>query len=523
MIDEAFDTEFEARLRATLDEMIPKLVAPEVAVGDLRAEGTADELVMRRSTPPARGSRRLAVAVLAVAATVLGLIAIARRDTGGVVPGNDAPSTDAAPPAWYDLIRPSVPDRFPYLALTFATNVQLWFVAINPTEGKALEIQFAVGGYSADPTTTVDATGEWVESAQGWSVRTPEGLFVNVSCDIGIGGRDYVGTQNYCDFTDGITPFTKDEIRAVANSLATSLTVSIFDQNLGQPSGDTIDTAKARALISTAVPGQGIAASDLGDGADHIYVAGASVGNGSPSDTVPPLDVNSPPAGTSVRILHGVYPPPPVSGEPVIDLYDDAAVVSMFGSGGVLVRISTTDSSPESVTRLGQLARDLIALDPKAAETESSPTINTSLATTTTSEQPTTLTTPAGNTTTTLGSCGQSESPPLVVVVNASHVNDTATWWTNLLAANAPGVRFADPMKAITPASVSRVLALDGFECNASLVAHFTTGTAVEPATVGTLQALSAQPLPIGTSIVVIIGDDNLSQATTGVTTTSIS
>ena len=368
MIDEAFDTEFEARLRATLDEMIPKLVASEVAVGDHRYESTADELVMRRSTPPARGSRRLAVAALAIAATVLGLIAIARRDTGDQVPGDDSSATSAGPPAWYDLIRPSVPDRFPNLALTFATNVQLWFVAINPIDGKALEIQFAVGGYSADPTTTVDATGEWVESAQGWSVRTPGGLFVNVSCDIGIGGRDYVGTQNYCDFTDGITPFTKDEIRAVANSLATSLTVSIFDQNLGRPTGDTIDTGRANALILAAVPGQGISATDMGKGADHIYNVGVGFGDRSPSDTLPPLDAIPPRADTSVRILHGVYPPPPVSGEPAGALYDDAAVVSMFGSGGVLVRISTTDSSPKSVTRLGQLARNLISLDPAAAE-----------------------------------------------------------------------------------------------------------------------------------------------------------
>ena len=522
MIDEAFETEFEDRLRATLDEMIPKLVASEFAVGDQRAESTADELVMRRATPPARGSRRIAVAVLAVAATVLGLIAIARRDTGDVAPGDDSPATNGGPPPWYELIAPSLPENFQQIAFTFANDAQLWFVAINPIDGKTLEIQLS-SGYAAEPTTTVDATGAWVETAQGWSVGTPAGLFVSVSCDIGVGGRSYVGTQNYCDFTNGILPFTKDEIRAVARSLATSLDVSIFDQKLGKPSGDTIDTAKATALISAAAPGQGISATDMGKGADHIYNVGVGFGDRSPSDTLPPLDAIPPRADTSVRILHGVYPPPPVSGEPVIYLYknDDAAVVSMFGSRGVLVRISTTDSSPESVTRLGQLARDLIGLDPTAAKAGPSPTINTSLASTTTSERPTTLSTPAGNTTTTLGSCGQSASPPLVVVVNASHVNKTGTWWTNLLAANVPGVSFADPVNAVAQAPVSRVLALDGFECTASLVAHFTTGAAVEPATVETLQALVLGALPIGTSIVVVIGNDNLSNATTPATTTS--
>ena len=520
MIDEAFDTEFEERLRATLDEMIPKLVASEIAVGGHRDESTADELVMRRSTPPARGSRRLVVAVLAVAATVLGLIAIARRDTGDVVPGDGSPAAHSGPPAWYDLIAPSLPERFSNVAFTFANDAQLWFVAINPIDGKTLEIQLSLG-YSTEPPTTVDAAGAWVETAQGWSVGTPAGLFVEVSCNIGVGGRSYVGTQNYCDFTNGITPFTKDEIRAVANSLATSLTVSIFDQDLGQPSGDTIDTAEATALISAAAPGQGISATDMGKGADHVYNVSVGFGDRSPSDTLPPLDAIPPRADTSVRILHGVLPAAAVTSEPAAALYDDAAVVSMIGSGGVYVRISTTDSTPASVTRLFQLARDLIALDPAAAKAGPSPTINTALATTTTLEQPTILSTPAGNTTTTLGSCGQSGSPPLVVVVNASHVNKTGTWWTNLLAANVPGASFADPVNAVAQAPASRVLALKGFECTASLVAHFTTGATVEPATVETLQALVLGALPIGTSIVVVIGNDNLSNATTGVTTTS--
>ena len=88
----------------------------------------------------------------------------------------------------------------------------MWFVAINPIDGKTLEIQLASGGYSAEPTTTVDTTGNWVETAQGWSVRTPAGLFVSVSCNIGLGGQDFVGTTNYCDFTSGIPPFAEDDI-----------------------------------------------------------------------------------------------------------------------------------------------------------------------------------------------------------------------------------------------------------------------------------------------------------------------
>ena len=382
MIDEAFDTELEARLRATLNEMIPKLVASSTVVdeGDMQA---SPNLRVAGYATSARRSRRLVGAVLAVAATVLGLIVIAGRDTDRVAPGDGSPATNAGPPAWYDLIQPSLPERFQNVALTFATDVQLWFVAINSTDGKALEIQLASGGYSAQPTTVVDAAGEWVETAQGWSVRTPAGLFVSVTCNIGVGGRDFVGPENYCEKTSGVAPFAKDEIRAVANALATSLTPSIFDQKLGTPVGDSIDTGAATALISAAVSSQQISATDLGNGSDHIFNVGLP--GVSPSDTMAPADAHLPPAGTSVRILRGVYPSATVISEPVAALYEDAAVVWIFGSGGVVVRISTTDPGPASVTRLEQLARDLLALDPEATRTEPGP-VHTVEATTTTAE-----------------------------------------------------------------------------------------------------------------------------------------
>ena len=67
----------------------------------------------------------------------------------------------------------------------------------------------------------------------------------------------------------------------------------------------------------------------------------------------------------------------------------------------------------------------------------------------------------------------------------------------------------------------SRVVALISSDCEATKIAKYTTGTAVDFATADELQALVLGPLPPGTSIVVLIGNDNLSQLTTGVTTTS--
>ena len=517
MIDEAFDTELEARLRVTLEEMIPKLVASSPAVGEGVVHAATDVVIAGR-VRRAPGARRMAGAVLAIAATIVGLILIAGRDTDRVVPGDGSPATVAGPPAWYDLIQPSLPEHFQDVALTFATDVQLWFVAVSPADGKSLEIHIESQGYSARPTTAVDATGDWVETAQGWSVRTPTGLFVSVTCNIGVGGRDFVGPENYCDKTSGVAAYTKDEIRAVANALATSITLSIFDHKRGAPSGDSIDTAAATALISAAIPGQQITASDLGNGSDHIYNVGVPAA--SPSDTFPPLDAIPPRADTSVRILHGIYPSATVIGEPAAALYDDAAVVWIFGSGGVVVRISTTDPSPASVTRLEKLARDLLTLDPDATKALPEP-IATVLETTTTSDNPTPLDTAAGDTTTTSASCAQAGAPPTVLVINASHSNGTAKWWRDLLAVNVPSVEFADPVNAIAKESTSRVLAVAGYECEASLIRKFTTAATVETETVETLQSLVPQQLPAGTSIVVIVGDDIMANFTTGVTTTS--
>jgi hypothetical protein len=110
--------------------------------------------------------------------------------------------------------------------------------------------------------------------------------------------------------------------------------------------------------------------------------------------------------------------------------------------------------------------------------------------------------------------------PPTALVVNASHTDGSATWWRDALATNVPYVNFAEPANAIVPEARSRVLALAGSECEALHVAEFTTATEVETATIETLQSLVAVPLPEGTAIVVLVGDDQMSQMTGQTTTT---
>ena len=637
MTSQAIDTEFEELLRTTLHEMVPKLVASTPVVEEVNGHGAA-VVRLRSRRIETGGSRRTAAAVLACAAVILGLIVIATRNTDRVTPGDSASGTADGVPAWYDMIRPSLPDRFPFAALTFATDAQLFFVAVNPTDGKTLEIQLASNAHSTEPITTVDATGAWVESDQGWSVKTPSGLFVSVTCNIGVGGRDYVGPKNYCDMASA-GGFTKADIHAVANSLATSLTLSIFDAGLRVPTvDDPIDIDAAEGLARSAFPGVKFGAGGFG-GSDEIISSGMDDVN--PSGTAPALG-NVVKADTSIRLLSGLYPSPTVSDPVSTALYEDAAVIWQFGPGGVLVRISTTDPTPQSDARLQQLAQDIIALIPTTPH--ANPTVAITLPATTTtvvfaggsnpavvgvvvvdasdrslgsdfaqylqangiqvlSVIPATISSPetmlqpleadshsayqldlllqiggfdtftpteidgelpkgatvvvvlgadggpptyrgSVNTTktalptTTTG--GLQEAPEFngsatnttvsgcvssalttAVVANASRVNATATWWTNSLSVDVVDVHFANPVNAFAQADHSRVVALSNSDCQATKIAEYTTGTSVDFATAAELQALVRGPLPPGTSIVVLIGNDNLSHATTGVTTTS--
>jgi len=635
---EAIDTEFEDLLRTTLHEMVPKLVAATPVVEEGDGHGAAVVRLSSRRVQTTGGSRRTAAAVLAVAAVILGLIVIATRNTDEVTPGDSASGTAGGVPAWYDMIKPSLPDRFPFAALTLATDAQLFFVAVNPTDGKTLEIQLASNAYSTEPTTTVDATGAWVESAQGWSVKTPSGLFVSVTCNIGVGGRDYVGPTNYCDMASS-GGFTKADIHAVANSLATSLTLSIFDAGLRVPSVDPIDVDAAEGLARSAFPGVKFGVAGFPQ-SDEIINSGMDDPN--PSGTAPTL-TNVVKADTSIRLLSGLYPTPAVSDPVSTALYEDAAVVWQFGPGGVLVRISTTDPSPQSDARLRQLAQDIVALIPTAPDANPTVTITPPSTTTTlvfddgsnpavvgvvvvdasdrslgsdfaqylqangvqvlsvipaTISSPETLLQPleadshsahqldlllqvggfdtftpteidgelpqgatvvvvlgadggppsyrgsvnttntaistttivglqdvpafnGSATTTTPSFCDSPGALPTAVVANASRVNDTATWWTDQLSVSVVDVHFADPVSAVARADHSRVVALNSSDCEATLIAKYTTGTSVDFVTADELQALVLGPLPSGTSIVVLIGNDNLSQLATGVTTTS--
>jgi hypothetical protein len=361
MIDEIVRPELEALLRATLNEMIPKVVNARVTTtGALDSDSLiVTELPRRRGPRP----RRLVLAGLTIAASVVGLVGIITRDTDPV--GN---TTEAiGEPAWYRLLRPALPARFNRAALTQATETQLWFVAISQSDGKALEIQLGLDGdYSETTPTTTDGTGTWYETPQGYTVVKTDGLQVSVSCDIGARGRDFAGPPNYCDmsFTG---PFTKPEIRTVTEAVATTFDRTVFTSNIGSPMALTIDAPRVIDLIASALPSQQpMADTDWGP-ADRVF------------DNLGGDQARS----TSIRLVRGVDPSPTTTEPTTFALYDDAAAGWIVAADGTALRASTTDTSPESLDRLQRLALTILGPIDESRVVPADPTTSTPTSSTT--------------------------------------------------------------------------------------------------------------------------------------------
>ncbi len=380
MIDEELDAEFEELLKATLAEMIPKAQgAARAAVGhvsDAHAhEGriTSDLADVR---PPA--GRRVWVGVAAAAITVMavgGLAVIAGRDTStpaasspGAEPVGTTPIASPDAPAWYPLLRDALPDRFPHVALTNVNERQAEFVAISPGDGKSLDIFIETGGFSNEPATDVDATGEWVQVPQGWTVRTPDGVFITVRCDIGARGREDAWSPNYCDM-ESTGAFTAADIRSVATRLAQSIHADSVGPALGASAVATLDPAPVTDMILGLDPAQALVG-------DTAWGPGSRILDYSTADINPDI---------SIQLVNGVYPlaANAASGFGRYALYDDAAAFWRFSSDGRAIRVTTTDTSVETLDVLdviataivgppaGEIASDLTSTEPTTTTSES--------------------------------------------------------------------------------------------------------------------------------------------------------
>lgn len=368
MRTETDESELEARLCVAFDEMIPKMLG---AVSDVQvsvdtdarwdigvdADSDVDAAELEQLLPfsPDRRSRaRVLAAVLAVAATIVGVIAIANRSPEPPAASPPAPTEQSTTPtatspaddAWYGLLRPIVPDRFAYLAVVHRTDTDASFVAIDTASGKSIEIM--VTADALDPVATdVDETGTWAETPQGWIVMSHSGVRADVSCNIGVRGRDFPGPPNYCEM-DSVSPISKDELRAIATAAVTApLIEAAAGAQLRETAADGIE-----AVIASALPEQQLIADVYWGPQDRVWEFGSDLA-GLPD--------------TAVRVVTGVFSPPstrtpdPLMTGGIIGLYEDAAAFWMLDPTGVAIRVSTTDPTPESLERLIGLVNTVFA------------------------------------------------------------------------------------------------------------------------------------------------------------------
>ncbi len=362
MNTDLIDPELEQRVRRAFDRVIPILTADpdriDAAAAFVDPAGPVAAVDIDATTRPS-APRRPRVALLAAAAVlvVAGLVAAAvagRHDDPAPTAGTVAGS--GATPAWYGVVRPIIPERFTYLALTSdASSRETTIVAVDPLTAKTLDIGIIWDPESGEPGITV-------------------------TCSIGGRAVDFVGAQDYCDLAS-TGPFTQAEIDAVTEQFA-ALDPSVFATMTASRSRVLDHEAVVDAILGAVPEQRGVATAESGAGDSSVELM-ADDGSG---------------AQTSVRVIHGLFPTPPPSGDPVWALYDDAAAFWTFGADGTAVRISTKDASPESLQGLQQLADTLLAgdlldlVDPATQEPQ--------VATTTIAPTPTT-TEPAPGTTAT--------------------------------------------------------------------------------------------------------------------------
>jgi hypothetical protein len=183
-------------------------------------------------------------------------------------------------------------------------------------------------------------------------------MFVEVSCDIGARGRDFAGPPNYCEMSS-TAPFAKAEIRSLTAAVANAFDGSVFNTALETPVPENLDHSQVVTLVLAAVPAERTVAD----------------GNWGPADRVLDFSTDGLQPVTSIRVVNGVFPRPSAIEPAAYGLYDDSAAFWIITPAGVAIRVSTTDPTTPSLTKLEQLALDILDL---GGTTPALPTSSTS-------------------------------------------------------------------------------------------------------------------------------------------------
>lgn len=371
------DQEVERRLRAMFSAVMP-LFDPAPSEAD-STETTVVPL-RARPVPARRGKGRRLVAVLTAAAAIVGLVALVRHPAADN-PADTSTTLPDAPPTWYGIIHPFLPDGFDRIALLEAAPGLVSFSAWRPTTGEQIDIRLALGTEIPPPATVTssDEVGDWFEFESGAQVVATTGLSVFVQCGmppVAVALAE-VGSPPCGEQPNGAT-VDADVLHAMAQSLATEFPMDSVPTTFPQPAPVAADLPVAEWI--------GAVRSDRPfQGWDVEGYHGAAV--------VAWLSPSSAPLTAELTVTNGVYPAGPDPALPSMAMermddprarftqFGDVAVAWMVNADGVGFQIATTDLSDDNLLRLGGLIENL-ALQPTGSEPAT--TVPGSLSTSTT-------------------------------------------------------------------------------------------------------------------------------------------
>lgn len=359
------DQEMERRLRAMYSVVMPLLDAEP---GDSDSADTTVVPLRARPVPARRGKGRRLVAVLTAAAAIVGLVALVRHPIADG-PTDASTTLPAAPPAWYGIIRPFLPDGFDQIAVLEAQTGLVRFSAWRPTTAEQLDVTVAVGDAlpppATDTVTASDDVGDWYEFESFVKVVAPAGLSVVIQCGmppVAVALAE-VGSPPCGEQPNGAT-VDADVLHAMAQSLATEFPMDSVPTTFSQPVPVAADLPVAEwiSAVRSDRPFQGW---------DVEGYHGVAV--------VAWLSPSSSPLTSVLTVTNGVYPAGPDSALPSMAMermtdprerftqFGDVAVAWMVNADGVGFQIATTDVSDDNLLRLGGLIENL-ALQPTGSE-----------------------------------------------------------------------------------------------------------------------------------------------------------
>ena len=274
-------------------------------------------------------------------------------------------------PQWYRDIAPFLPHPFDQVALTAVFDGSIRYLAIDATTGKGIDIEID-GPPLPRAVTTTTSTDQvsTLDRPYSHAATGATGVHVEITCGIGAGriGDDVVKNTDYCAMPS-TGPVTSQVLQAMVDAIANDFPAGHIAQNIGEPSGASIDIVQLDALVAETLQLPSLQSTSARTGlssADQFLSYGQTPpATGGTSGYTAHDDATA-------RVVEGVYPPPDTLIGGQMALYDNLAAGWVINPAGTAIRL-TTASDPTTVTTANSLLRSLGALPLQPPPTASTP------------------------------------------------------------------------------------------------------------------------------------------------------